>query len=51
MAMGALGAVTRTSGWLFGSAMTFAVGASSSAPGQMPIGDVRAAVEVLKRAS
>jgi 3-dehydroquinate dehydratase-1 len=51
MAMGALGAVTRTSGWLFGSAMTFAVGASSSAPGQTPIGDVRAAVEVLKRAS
>jgi 3-dehydroquinate dehydratase-1 len=50
MAMGAMGAVTRTSGWLFGSAMTFAVGASSSAPGQMPIEDVRAAIEVLQKA-
>lgn len=51
MAMGPLGAVTRTSGWLFGSAMTFAVGASASAPGQMPIEDVRAVIEALKRAS
>jgi 3-dehydroquinate dehydratase-1 len=51
MAMGPLGAVTRASGWLFGSAMTFAVGASSSAPGQMPIEDVRAVIEALKRAS
>jgi 3-dehydroquinate dehydratase-1 len=50
MAMGPLGAVTRASGWLFGSAMTFAVGASSSAPGQMPIEDVRAAIEVLQNA-
>lgn len=50
MAMGPLGAITRASGWLFGSAMTFAIGASSSAPGQMPIGDVRSAIEVLKRA-
>jgi 3-dehydroquinate dehydratase len=30
--------------------MTFAVGASSSAPGQMPIEDVRAAIEVLQKA-
>jgi 3-dehydroquinate dehydratase-1 len=51
MAMGPLGAVTRAGGWLFGSAMTFAVGASSSAPGQMPIEDVRAVIEALKRAS
>lgn len=51
MAMGGLGAVTRTSGWVFGSAMTFAVGASSSAPGQMPIEDVRFAIEALKHAS
>jgi 3-dehydroquinate dehydratase I len=51
MAMGPLGAVTRASGFVFGSAMTFAVGASSSAPGQMPIEDVLAVVEALKRAS
>jgi len=49
MAMGPLGAVTRASGWLFGSALTFAVGASSSAPGQMPIEDVRTAVQLLKK--
>ena len=50
MAMGSLGAITRTNGWLFGSAMTFAVGASSSAPGQMPIEDVRAVIETMRRA-
>jgi 3-dehydroquinate dehydratase I len=50
MAMGPLGAITRASGWLFGSAMTFAIGASGSAPGQMPIEDVRAAIDVLQRA-
>jgi 3-dehydroquinate dehydratase I len=50
MSMGPLGAVTRANGWLFGSAMTFAVGASSSAPGQMPIEDVRAVIDALRRA-
>ena len=50
MAMGPLGAVTRANGWLFGSAMTFAVGANSSAPGQMPIEDVRSVIEALRRA-
>lgn len=51
MAMGSLGAVTRAGGWLFGSSMTFAIGASSSAPGQMPVEDVRMAIEALRRAS
>ncbi|MEJ5991263.1 type I 3-dehydroquinate dehydratase [Ramlibacter sp. PS3R-8] len=51
MAMGGLGAVSRVSGGLFGSALTFAVGAAASAPGQMPIEDVRAAVAVLRRAT
>lgn len=51
MAMGPLGAVTRAAGWVFGSAMTFAVGRSSSAPGQMPIDDVRAVVDALRRAA
>lgn len=50
MAMGPLGAVTRTCGWVFGSALTFAVGANASAPGQMPIEDVRAAIGALRRA-
>lgn len=51
MAMGGLGAVTRATGWLFGSAMTFAVGSTASAPGQMPIADVRAVIGALQRAA
>lgn len=50
MAMGAMGAVTRMCGGAFGSAMTFAVGQDASAPGQMPIADVQAAVDMLRRA-
>ena len=50
MAMGPIGAVTRGNGWLFGSAMTFAVGANSSAPGQMPIEEVRAMIDALRKA-
>jgi len=50
MAMGPLGAVSRLCGGAFGSALTFAVGAAASAPGQMPIEDVRTGLEVLARA-
>lgn len=41
MAMGGLGAVSRISGQVFGSCMTFASGGKASAPGQMPVEDVR----------
>lgn len=51
MSMGALGAATRLCGGVYGSALTFAVGSAPSAPGQIPIADVRAAVSVLQRAS
>ena len=51
MAMGGLGAVSRVCGGVFGSALTFAVGSAASAPGQMPIEDVRAALAVLHRAA
>ncbi|HUR89925.1 MAG TPA: type I 3-dehydroquinate dehydratase [Ramlibacter sp.] len=51
MAMGQVGAITRTNGWLFGSALTFAVVTGSSAPGQMPIEEVRSVIEAMKRAS
>ena len=51
MSMGGLGAVTRLCGGAFGSALTFAVGSAASAPGQVPIADVRAAVAVLQRAT
>jgi 3-dehydroquinate dehydratase-1 len=51
MSMGGLGALTRLCGGVFGSALTFAVGSAPSAPGQIPIEDVRAAVAVLQRAT
>jgi len=51
MAMGGLGAVSRLCGGAFGSALTFAVGSASSAPGQMPIEDVRAGLAVLQKAT
>ena len=51
MAMGGLGAVSRVCGGVYGSALTFAVGAAASAPGQMPIEDVQSALAVLKRAT
>ena len=50
MSMGGIGAVTRLCGWLYGSVMTFAVGKSSSAPGQIPIEDLRAALQTMQRA-
>lgn len=49
MAMGAQGAVTRMIGGLFGSALSFAVGEGRSAPGQMPIADLRTVYEVIRR--
>lgn len=49
MSMGGLGAMTRLMGWQFGSAATFAVGRSSSAPGQIAIEDLRAIVGALRR--
>jgi 3-dehydroquinate dehydratase-1 len=50
MAMGAVGAVSRLVGGVFGSALTFAVGEQASAPGQVPMDDVRAVLDVLHRA-
>ncbi len=50
VSMGPLGALTRVCGWMFGSALTFAVGERSSAPGQLAIDDLRSAVEALRRA-
>ncbi len=50
MSMGPLGAVTRMVGGVFGSALSFAVGSGSSAPGQPPIRDLRTVFDVLERA-
>jgi 3-dehydroquinate dehydratase-1 len=49
MAMGPLGAVTRMVGGVFGSSLTFAVGAASSAPGQVPIEELNTVLAVLQK--
>ncbi len=51
MSMGPMGAVSRIVGGVYGSALTFAVGKSSSAPGQIPIDDLRAALAIVGRAA
>ena len=50
MSMGPLGAVTRMIGGVFGSSLSFAVGAGSSAPGQMPIDDLKTVYDIIGRA-
>ena len=49
MSMGPLGAITRMVGGVFGSALTFAVGASSSAPGQVPIEDLNTVLAIFQK--
>jgi 3-dehydroquinate dehydratase I len=49
MSMGQLGVSSRVAGFLFGSDMTFAVGQKASAPGQIPIADLRAMIDGLVR--
>lgn len=50
MSMGGYGALSRLIGFLYGSTVSFAVGDKASAPGQVPIAELRAVVEVLQRA-
>lgn len=50
MSMGRYGAISRIVGGVFGSSLTFAVGQSSSAPGQIPIDELRTVLEVINRA-
>jgi len=47
MSMGGEGGITRIAGGLFGSDLTFAIGKASSAPGQIPIDDLRKAWSAL----
>ena len=51
MSMGAYGSVSRMVGGVFGSALTFAVGKASSAPGQMPIEELRTVLAAVRRAT
>lgn len=50
MSMGPYGSLTRLFGWAFGSALTFAVGARSSALGQVPIEDLNTVLGILHKA-
>lgn len=49
MSMGAYGSLTRLFGWVFGSTVTFAVGESSSAPGQVPVEDLNVVLGILHK--
>jgi len=51
MAMGPLGVVTRVFGGLFGSALSFAAGREASAPGQLPVAELRAALALVRSRS
>ena len=50
ISMGPRGALSRTIGFAFGSALTFGVATAGSAPGQMPIGELRSAIEIARKA-
>ena len=50
MSMGGLGSLSRMMGWVYGSAATFAVGKSSSAPGQVAIDELRAVLATVRQA-
>ena len=50
MSMGPLGAVTRMVGGLFGSGLTYGVCAAASAPGQVPIEELRSVLGTVRKA-
>jgi len=49
LAMGNFGVITRLAGGLFGSAATFGAGLNASAPGQLPVSEVRTVLEILHK--
>lgn len=49
MSMGGFGSLSRLFGWVFGSSVSFAVGEALSAPGQVPIEQLNAVVDVVHR--
>lgn len=51
MAIGTLGVLTRIVGWQFGSSVTFAAGQEGSAPGQLPVEDLRKLLALIGRHS
>lgn len=49
MSMGGNGVISRLAGEVFGSAFTFAAGKEASAPGQIPVAELRAILEILHK--
>lgn len=49
MSMGRLGQISRIAGGLYGSDLTFAVGSAASAPGQIPVREMRGSFELIYR--
>jgi len=49
MSMGAYGSLSRMFGGAFGSAVTFAVGQTSSAPGQMAVEEVNCVLDIVAK--
>ncbi len=49
MSMGPLGAVSRMVGGLFGSGLTYGVGETASAPGQIPASDLTTVFDIIRR--
>ncbi|UJL46261.1 type I 3-dehydroquinate dehydratase [Virgibacillus sp. NKC19-16] len=48
MSMGQMGSLSRIIGWAYGSIITFGLGVQSSAPGQVPIDDLRQMIEMVR---
>lgn len=48
ISMGELGILSRAIGWAYGSVLTFAEGAGASAPGQVPIEELRRSIQSLQ---
>lgn len=51
MSMGELGKISRALGWVYGSSLTFGVGAASSAPGQIEVEQLRNTIEAVQQIS
>lgn len=51
MSMGSMGVVTRIAGGVFGSSMTFGAVGNVSAPGQIPVQELQAAMDILHKGS
>lgn len=49
MSMGGTGVISRLAGEVFGSAFTFGAGQKASAPGQIPVGELKRVLEILHK--